>query len=120
MSELKDRTEVPAGHIASLALAQAFVHTIKNKANSMEIPELVDMLQVLNRTYDDFPELEADHPRVEMVNSLLKALNNVADYAMIPLLVDLIVIDSYHSASVKFLLKKIAESGLLSSSLPIL
>src|SRR5258708_1293724 len=86
----------------------------------MEMTELVDILQVLNRTYDDFPELEADHPRAEVANSLLKALNNVADYAMIPLLVDLIVIDSYHSASVKFLLKKIAESGLLSSSLPIL
>jgi hypothetical protein len=106
--------------LASLPLARAYIHDLRKKISSFRARELIDALERLDAAYREFPELELDHPRRQLLEAARLAAANLPDRDAIPLLIYCVALDPSCSRSVALLLGKIAGSDSWSSVSPVL
>jgi Domain of unknown function (DUF4214) len=78
--------EIRADEFGSLSLGRAYIDSLREGISSVCGPELIEALDRLDRAYDEFPELELDRPRSELLEGLRSAAENMPDRAAIPLL----------------------------------
>ncbi len=110
----------PSQELASLPLARAYIQDLRKSIGSFRARELIDALERLDAAYREFPELELDHPRRELLEGVRSAAANLPDRAAIPLLIYCVALDPSCSRSVASLLEKIAGSDSRSSVSPVL
>lgn len=72
----RPRDQTPRLSFASLALARSYIDTISERIRSIDDDELIDVLDCLDSAYDQFPELELDHPREHLIEVLRSAAEN--------------------------------------------
>jgi hypothetical protein len=100
-----------ASRFTSLAVAVAYIDTVREKGGSFEAHALLGAMEHLNRAYQEFPELELDRPRRDLSEVLRSAVKSLPDDLIIPLLIDLVAFDPNSRASTILLFDKIVESG---------
>jgi hypothetical protein len=110
----------PPQELVSLPLARAYIQDLRKSIGSFRARELIDALERLDAAYREFPELELDHPRRELLEGVRSAAANLPDRAAIPLLIYCVALDPSCSRSVASLLEKIAGSDSRSSVSPVL
>jgi len=103
--------QTTASGFTSLAVAVAYIDTVREKGGSFDAHALLGAMEHLNRAYQGFPELELDRPRRDLSEVLRSAVNSLPDDLIIPLLIDLVAFDPNSRASVMLLFEKIVESG---------
>lgn len=106
--------------LGSLSLARAYIDTIQQSIGSFSGSELLGALQRLECAYGEFPELELDRPRCELLNDLRSAATRMPHQAAVILLVYCIALNPSCSRSVTSLLDKIVESDNWRLLAPIL
>jgi hypothetical protein len=106
--------------LASLPLARAYIQDLRESISSFHARELIDALERLDAAYREFPELELDHPRRELLEAARSAAANLPDFAAIPLLIHCAALDPSCSRSVEPLLEKMAGSASWPSTSPVL
>jgi hypothetical protein len=112
--------QLPAHKFGSLSHALAYIDNVQERIGSLDGGELLDALKHLDYAYDEFPELELDRPRDELLEGLRLAAENMPDRAAIPLLIYCVALAPSCSRSVASLLEKIAGSDSRSSVSPVL
>jgi len=113
-------TGTPSQELESLPLARAYIHDLWKRISSFRARELIDALECLDTAYREFPELELDHPRRELLDAVRLAAANLPDRAAIPLLIYCVAFDPPGSRSVGPLLEKIVGSASWPSVSPVL
>jgi len=63
----------------SLSLAQTYIDTVHESIGSLSGGELIDALERLDDAYNEFPELELDRPRGELLEGLRSAAKSMPD-----------------------------------------
>jgi hypothetical protein len=111
---------IPSQELASLSLARAYIEALRKSISSFHARELIDALERLDAVYREFPELELDDPRRELLEAVRSVAANLPDRAAIPLLIYCVVLDPSCSSSVGPLLAKIAGSASWTSVSPVL
>jgi hypothetical protein len=106
--------------LASLPLARAYIQDLRKRISTFRVRELIDALECLDTAYREFPELELDHPRRELLEAVRSAAANMPDRAAIPLLIYCVALDPSCLRSVEALLGKIFDSDIWPSVLPVL
>jgi len=104
----------------SLALARAYVDAVHQSVAPLVGSELIDVLERLDRAYDEFPELELDRPRRAVLEGLQSTAQSLPDRVAIPLLMYCVAAGPPGSSALAVLVAKINESDfrpLLSSVL---
>jgi len=99
----------------SLSLAQAYIDAVRERISSLGADELIDALEGLDRAYDEFPELEFDRPRGELLDGLRCAAETMPDRTAIPLLMYCVVAEPCRLSSLSSLFGKITKAGYWSS-----
>ena len=102
---------MPASEFTSLAVAQAYVDTVREKIALFETKELIDALKRLDCAYHVFPELNLYYPRQNLVNHFRSAVELRPDHEAIPLLMYCVALDPSCATSMRSLCEKIAASG---------
>jgi hypothetical protein len=105
--------------LASLPLARAYIQDLRESISSLHARRLIDALERLDAAYREFPELELDHPRRELLEAVRSAAANMSDRAAIPLLIYCVALDASCSRSAEALLGKIAGSDSWPSVSPV-
>jgi hypothetical protein len=70
----------------SLTLGRDYIDNVQRSANSLDDRDLIAALEDLDRAYDEFPELELDRPRREILDGLQSTAEILPDRIAIPLL----------------------------------
>jgi hypothetical protein len=99
-----------ASRFTSLAVAVAYVDSVREKGASFDAHALLGAIEHLDRAYREFPELALDRPRRELSEILRSATKSLPDDLSIPLLIDLAAFDPGSRASVILLFEKIVAS----------
>jgi hypothetical protein len=94
----------------SLALARGYVDRVQQSVAPLVVGDLIDALERLDRAYDEFPELELEQPRSELLDSLQSAAGNLPDRAAIPLLMYCVAAGQPGSSALGSLVEKIVKS----------
>jgi hypothetical protein len=102
--------QLPIDKFCSLSLAQAYIDTAQESVVSLGGGALIDALERLDRAYDEFPELELDRPRTELLEGLRSAAENMPDRAAISLLMYCVAASPSCSSSLASLIEKIIKS----------
>src|SRR5215467_10494103 len=102
---------MPADEFSSLSLAVACIDTIQESIVLFVGDELIDALKRLDRAYDEFPELELDRPRGELLNRLQSTAENLPDQAAIPLLMYCVARSPSCTSSLTSLVEKTIKSN---------
>ena len=95
--------EAQRNEFASLSLARAYIDTTRESIGSFGARELIDALERLDVLTDEFPELELDRPRGELLEDLRSAAENLPDRTAIPLLMYCVA-----SVSIVFVSRRVA------------
>jgi hypothetical protein len=98
------------GEFASLIAARAFIGTLRDRISSFDPAELLEVLQQLDRAYQEFPELLVDRTRKELLEALRSAAESLPDHAAVPILAYCVASDPSDASSLTSLLKKIAAA----------
>jgi hypothetical protein len=106
--------------LASLPLARAYIQALRESIGSFRADHLIDALKRVDAAYREFPELELDHPRRELLEGVRSAAANLPDRAAIPLLIYCVALDPSCSRSAESLLEKIVGSASSPSVSPVL
>jgi hypothetical protein len=101
---------MPTAEFGSLSPALACIDTIQESIVSLVGDELIDALKRLDRAYDEFPELELDRPRGELLDRLQSTAENLPDRAAIPLLMYCIATSPSCTSSLTSLVEKTIKS----------
>jgi hypothetical protein len=107
--------QMPREGFSSLSLGRAYIDTIQESIGSLGGEELIDTLERLDYAYDEFPELELDRPRRELLEGLRSAAENMPDRAAIPVLMYCVAASSSCSSALPSLVEKIIKSDYSSS-----
>ena len=99
----------------SLSLARAYIDTAQRSLGSLDGDGLIDVLEHLARAYEEFPELELDRPRNELLEHLRSTTEKMPDRAAIPVLMYCAAASSTSSTALLSLVQKIVKSGNQSS-----
>jgi hypothetical protein len=102
--------ETPINEFASLALARAYIDSVRETIGSFGAHELIDVLEHLDRAYREFPELALDCPPGELLEGVRSAARDMPDRTSVPLLMYCVALDPSCWSSVTSLLEKIAGS----------
>jgi hypothetical protein len=102
--------QLPAHKFGSLSHALAYIDNVQERIGSLDGGELLDALKHLDYAYDEFPELELDRPRNELLEGLRLAAENMLDRAAIPLLTYCVTASPSSSSSLASLVEKIIKS----------
>ena len=102
--------QLPAHKFGSLSHALAYIDNVQERIGSLDGGELLDALKHLDYAYDEFPELELDRPRDELLEGLRLAAENMLDRAAIPLLTYCVTASPSSSSSLTSLVEKIIKS----------
>jgi hypothetical protein len=78
--------QVQTDTFGSLSLGQAYIDSVGENIGSLGGGELIDALERLDRACDEFPELELDRPRREVLAGLQSTAETLPDRVAIPLL----------------------------------
>jgi hypothetical protein len=100
----------PTDKFGSLYLALAYVDTTQKIMSSLSGAALTDALERLDDAYDEFPELELDRPRGELLAGLRSAAESMPDRAAIPVLMYCIAATSSCPLALASLVEKIIKS----------
>ena len=114
--------QTPIDQFGSLSLARAYVDTVRERIGSLGEGELIDALERLDHAYDEFPELESDRPRGELLEGLRFVAETMPDRTATPLLM-YCVVASPCSSSLASLVEKVIKADYwpsLSTILPFL
>jgi hypothetical protein len=111
---------MPTEEFSSLSLGRAYIDTLQESIGSLGGGELIDALERLDHAYDEFPELELERPRSELLDGLRSAAENMPDRAAIPLLMYCVAASQSRSSSLALLVEKIINSDYSPSLLAIL
>jgi hypothetical protein len=106
---------MPTEEFSSLSLGRAYIDTIQESIGSLGGGELIDALERVDRAYDEFPELELDRPRGELLERLRFAAENMPDRTAIPLLMYCVSAGPCCSSSLASLVEKIIKADYWSS-----
>ena len=98
------------GKFGSLSLGRAYIDTVRESIGSLGGGELIDALERLDRAYDEFPELELDRPRSELLEGLRCAAVNMPERAAIPLLMYCVAVSPSCSSALTSLVERIIKS----------
>src|ERR1700756_124333 len=101
--------QLPIDKFCSLSLARAYIDTAQESVVSLGDGALIDALERLDRAYDEFPELELDRPRTELLGGLRSAAKNMPDRAAISLLMYCVAASPSCSSSLASLIEKIIK-----------
>src|SRR6516165_315542 len=115
MDQRARRSNLPPGELStykfgSLSLSRAYIDTLQRSISSLDGGDLIDSLGRLDRAYDEFPELELDRPRREVLAGLQSTAETLPDGAAIPLLMYCVAADPSRSSALTSLVQKIIES----------
>jgi hypothetical protein len=99
------------GEFATLALARAYIDTTRERISSLAGHELIEALARLDSSYYNFPELEFDLPRKNLIEELRSAAENMPTHASVLLLMYCFVVTPSCSRSLTSLLEKINPIG---------
>ena len=103
-------TELSTDNFGSLSLGRAYIDTIQQSVSSLDGGDLIDALERLDLAYDEFPELELDRPRREVLAGLQSTAETLPDRAGIPLLMYCVAASPSSSSSLVSLVEKIIKS----------
>jgi hypothetical protein len=106
----------PTDKFGSLYLALTYVDTARESMSSLSGAALTYALERLDDAYDEFPELELDRPRSELLVGLRSAAESMPDRAAIPVLMYCIAA----SSSCPFALASLVERIIKSDYSPLL
>jgi Domain of unknown function (DUF4214) len=98
---------MPTDTFGSLSLGRAYIDTLQKGIGSLEGGELISALERLDDAYDEFPELELDRPRGQLLGGLRAAAENMPDRSAIPLLMYCVSASPRCSSSLASLVEKI-------------
>jgi hypothetical protein len=99
----------------SPSLAKADIDNVRRCIDTLDQGELIDALKRLDRAYDEFPELELDCPRGELLEDLRSAAESMPDRTGIALLMYCVAASPSDSSSLASLVEKIVKSDYCSS-----
>lgn len=102
--------QMPTDEFGTLPLGRTYIDTARESIGSLGGGELIDALERLDRAYAEFPELELDRPRGELLDSLRAAAENMPDRAAIPLLMYCVAASPLCSSALASLVERIIES----------
>ena len=94
----------------SLSLARAYIDTVQESMGSLDGGALIDALERLDYTYDEFPELELDRPRGELLEGLRSAAESMPDRVAIPVLMYCVAASPSCPSALASLVEKIIKS----------
>ena len=94
----------------SLSLAQTYIDTVHESIGSLGGGALIDALERLDDAYNEFPELELDRPRGELLEGLRSAAKSMPDRVAIPVLMYCVAASPSSSSSLVSLVEKIIKS----------
>jgi hypothetical protein len=100
---------LPTDEFASLSVARAYVDTVQENIRSLGEGELIEALERLDRAYNEFPELELDFPRSELLEDLRCAAESMPDQTGLLLLVYCVATSPYCSPSLASLAEKMIK-----------
>jgi hypothetical protein len=112
--------QLPTYKFGSLSLARAYIDTVQESMGSLFGAALIDSLKRLDDAYDDFPELELDRPRGELLEGLRSAAENMPDRAAIPVLMYCVATSPSCPSALASLVEKIIKSDYSSSRSAVL
>jgi Domain of unknown function (DUF4214) len=120
MDQKIEKSDFPAGRplpaeFRSLPVARAYIDTMQKSLDSLDGDSLVDALVHLARAYEEFPELELDRPRSELIGQLQSLAENMPDRAAIPVLMYCVAASSSRPTALLSLVQKLVESANQSS-----
>jgi Domain of unknown function (DUF4214) len=98
---------MPTDKFGSLSLSRAYIDTLQDGIGSLEGGQLISALERLDDAYDEFPELELDRPRGQLLEGLRAAAENMPDRSAIPLLMYCVSASPCCSSSLGSLVEKI-------------
>ena len=102
--------ELSTDKFGSPSLGRAYIDTIQQSVGSLKGGDLIDALERLDRVYDEFPELELDRPRREVLAGLQSTAETLPDRAAIPLLMYCVAAGPSCPSALTALVQKIIES----------
>lgn len=100
--------QISTDKFGSLSLGRTYIDTVQQSVGLLDGDELIAALQRLDRAYEEFPELELDRPRRELLEGLRSTAENLPDRAAIPLL--MYCVGQCCSAALVPLVEKIIKS----------
>ncbi len=106
---------MPTDKFGSVSVGRAYIDTIRESIASLDGGVLLDALERLDDVYDEYPELELDRPRGELLKGLRSAAENMPDRAAIPLLMYCVASSPFSSSSLVSLVEKMIKSDYWSS-----
>ena len=107
--------QLPTHKFGSLSLARAYIGTVRESIGSFGGAALIDALERLDNAYNDFPELELDRPRGELLEGLRSAAENMPDPVGIPVLMYCVAASPSCPYALVSLVEKIIKSDYSSS-----
>jgi hypothetical protein len=102
--------QTATNEFASLPVARACLDAIREEIGSLGSREMIEAVERLHRAYREFPELESDRPRRDLLKELQSAAASLSDRASVPLLIRIVAFAPFCLSSIKLLLEKIVES----------
>ena len=102
--------EMSTEEFGSLSLGRAYIDTVRESIAALAGDELISALERLDRTYDQFPELELDRPRRELLKGLQSTAENLPDRAAIPILMYCVAAGQSCSSALGSLVEKVIKS----------
>ena len=103
-------TELSTDNFGSLSLGRAYIDTIQQSVSSLDGGDLIDALERLDLAYDEFPELELDRPRREVLAGLQSTAETLPDRAGIPLLMYCVAAGPSCSSALTSMVEKFIKS----------
>ena len=102
--------ESSVGTFGSLEFARDYTDNLRRSVNSVDGRDLVDALERLDCAYDEFPELELDRPRREVLADLQSTAETLPDRIGIPLLMYCAAAGPPNSPALALLVEKLIKS----------
>ena len=94
----------------SLSLGRAYIDTVRDSIGALVGGELINALARLDRVYEQFPELELDRPRRELLEGLQSTAEKLPDRTAIPILMYCVAAGQSCSSALGSLVDKVVRS----------
>lgn len=107
--------QLPTHKFGSLSLARAYIDIIQESIGSLGGAALIDALERLDDAYNEFPELELERPRGELLEGLRSEAENMPDPVAIPVLMYCVAASPSCPYALVSLVEKIIKSDHSSS-----
>jgi hypothetical protein len=112
--------EMPTDTFDSLSLCRTYIDTFRQSIGALVGCDLISALERLDRAYDQFPELELDRPRRELLEDLRSTAENLPERAAIPILMYCVAAGQPCSSALGSLVEKVIKSDFQQLLPPIL